>query len=76
MEEKYKNAFSEVYFLIENMHPDIRKKVNSKFIKFLEENKNNNYIPDPEKISLFKPENLMKETKIVLAILYDKNFKD
>lgn len=34
-----------------------------------------NYIPNPEKISLFKPENLMKETKIVLAILYDKNIK-
>ena len=76
MEEKYRNAFSEVYCIIENMHPNIRKRINIKFIKFLEENKNNDYIPDSAKINLQSTENLMKETKIVLAILYDKNLKD
>ncbi|MBQ7410060.1 MAG: hypothetical protein IJW20_01595 [Clostridia bacterium] len=76
MEEKYRNAFSEVYCIIENMHPNIRKRININFIKFLEENKNNDYIPDPAKINLQSTENLMKETKIVLAILYDKNLKD
>lgn len=76
MEEKYRNAFSEVYCIIENMHPNIRKRININFVKFLEENKNNDYIPDPAKINLQSTENLMKETKIVLAILYDKNLKD
>ena len=76
MEEKYRNAFSEVYCIIENMHPNIRKRININFIKFLEENNNNDYIPDPAKINLQSTENLMKETKIVLAILYDKNLKD
>lgn len=76
MEEKYRNAFSEVYCIIENMHPNIRKRININFIKFLEENKNNDYMPDPAKINLQSTENLMKETKIVLAILYDKNLKD
>lgn len=76
MEERYRNAFSEVYCIIENMHPNIRKRININFVKFLEENKNNDYIPDPAKINLHNPENLMKETKIVLAILYDKNLKD
>lgn len=74
MEEKYRNAFSEVYLIIGNMHPDLRKRINKKFIEFLRDNKNNNYTPDPKKISIFKPENLLKETKIVLAILYEKNF--
>lgn len=70
MEEKYRNAFSEVYCIIENMHPD-----NRNFIRFLEEVKNDDYIPDPQKINLFLKENLMKETKIILAIIYEKNFK-
>lgn len=76
MEERYQNAFSEVYCIIENMNVNIRNKISEKFIKFLEENKNNDYIPDPSKINLQNPENLMKETKIVLAILYDKNLKE
>ena len=75
MEEKYKNAFSEVYLIISNMNPELKKRINKEFIEFLKDNKNNNYIPKPQKISLYKPENLLKETKIVLAILYDKNFK-
>lgn len=75
MEERYKNAFSEVYLIIENMHPNIKSKINIKFIEFLKKNKNDAYIPDASKINLQNPENLMKETKIVLAILYEKNLK-
>lgn len=76
MEERYKNAFSEVYLIIENMHPNIKSKININFIEFLKKNKNDDYIPDASKINLQKPENLMKETKIVLAILYEKNLKE
>lgn len=76
MEDKYRDAFSEVYCIIENMHPNLRKRISKKFINFLEENKNNSYIPDASKINLYNPENLMKETKIVLAIMYDKNLKE
>lgn len=75
MEEKYRDAFSEVYCIIENMHPDNRRKINPNFIKFLEEVKNKDYIPDPQKINLLSKENLMKETKIILSIMYEKNFK-
>ena len=42
---------------------------------FLEEVKNKDYIPDPQKINLLSKENLMKETKIILSIMYEKNFK-
>ena len=76
MEDKYRDAFSEVYCIIENMHPNLKEKINENFIRFLKENKNNQYIPDAEKINLRNPENLMKETKIVLAIMYEKNLKD
>ncbi len=76
MEERYRNAFSEVYCIIENMHPNIRKKISKMFIDFLYENKNHSYIPDVSKINLQNPDNLMPETKIVLAILYDKNLKE
>lgn len=76
MEERYKNAFSEVYLIIENMHPNIKEKISIKFIEFLRKNKNDNYIPDPLKINLQNTDNLMKETKIVLAIMYEKNLKE
>lgn len=75
MEERYRNAFSEVYLIIENMHPSIKSRVNIKFIEFLKKNKNDNYMPDSSKINLQNPDNLMKETKIVLAILYEKSLK-
>lgn len=75
MEEIWRDAFSEVYCIIENMHQENRRKINPNFIKFLKEVKNNAYIPNPEKINLFNKENLMKETKIILAIIYEKNFK-
>lgn len=76
MEDKYRDAFSEVYCIIENMHPNLREKISENFIKFLKENKNEQYIPDATKINLRNPENLMKETKIVLAIMYNKNLKE
>lgn len=76
MEDKYRDAFSEVYCIIENMHPNLREKISENFIKFLKENKNKQYIPDATKINLRNPENLMKETKIVLAIMYNKNLKE
>ena len=76
MEERYRNAFSEVYVIIENMHPNIRSRISIKFIEFLKENKNDEYMPDSSKINLQNPDNLMKETKIVLAILYEKNLKE
>ena len=76
MEERYKNAFSEVYLIIENMHPNIKEKISIKFVEFLRKNKNDNYIPDPLKINLQNTDNLMKETKIVLAIMYEKNLKE
>lgn len=76
MEDKYRDAFSEVYCIIQNMHPNLKQKISKKFISFLEENKNNDYVPDASKINLHNPENLMKETKIVLAIMYDKNIKE
>ena len=58
------------------MEEKLKEKINENFIRFLKENKNNQYIPDAEKINLRNPENLMKETKIVLAIMYEKNLKD
>lgn len=76
MEERYKNAFSEVYLIIENLHPKIKEKISIKFVEFLRKNKNDNYIPDPLKINLQNTDNLMKETKIVLAIMYEKNLKE
>ncbi len=76
MEDRYRDAFSEVYCIIENMHPNLKERISEKFIAFLKENKNNQYIPNAEKINLRYPENLMKETKIVLAIMYEKNLKE
>lgn len=65
---EYRNAYSEVLYLINNMQPENKNRIPKKFIEFLEDNKNYDYkISD---ISLENANSLKKETKIVLSIIY------
>lgn len=71
-QELYKDAFSEVVYLINNMRSENQAKISKKFIEFLEENKNNDY--KPSNISLENPDSLKRETKIVLSLIYRDYF--
>ena len=70
----YKLAFSEVLVIINNLHPENRKRIPSKFIDFLEESRYKEYNPTQEEINLGNEKNLRKETRVILAIIYKKYF--
>lgn len=71
---EYKDSYSEVLYLINNMTLENRNKISKKFISFLEKNKNKNY--KVQNISLNNIDSLKRETKIVLSIMYRNYFKD
>lgn len=66
--EKYAIAYSEVLIIINNMNEINRNKIPSGFIKFLEENKDLNY--NVEKLSLNNANELKRETRIIMALIY------
>lgn len=70
----YKLAFSEVLVIINNLHPENRKRIPNKFISFLEESKYKDYNPTQEEINLENEKSLRKETRVILAIIYKKYF--
>ena len=70
----YKDSYSEVLYIINNMTIENRNKISKKFISFLEKNKNKNY--KVQNISLNNIASLKRETKIVLSIMYRNYFKD
>lgn len=71
---EYKDSYSEVLYLINNMTLENRNKISKKFISFLEKNKNKNY--KVQNISLNNIDSLKRETKIVLSIMYRNYFKN
>lgn len=72
----YKIAFSEVLVIINNMHPENKKRIPNKFMDFLEESRYKDYNPSQEDINLENEKNLKKETRVILAIIYKKYFSN
>lgn len=70
MEEAYKNAFSEVVYILQNSEEDIIKKIPNNFIKFLKSNMSNTYIVNIDLSNENWIYNLKYETKAVLALIY------
>lgn len=68
--ENYKNAYKETYMILNNMKSDDVKLIPQEFIKFLKNNMNNNYNFELDMENDFKDQNLLKETKIILAYIF------
>ena len=68
--ENYKNAYKETYMILNNMKSDDVKLIPQEFIKFLKNNMNNNYNFELDIENNFKNQNLLKETKIILAYIF------
>ena len=68
MKQEYKEAFTEVNEIIKMMPIELVNKIPSKFREMIEEEKDNNYIPDiKEPIEKCK---LKNETIIILGLIY------
>ena len=66
----YANAFSEVYFILNNTDEKLLNKVPKKFINYLEKNMNKDYKVKIQTDIYLDKQNLLKETEAILALIY------
>ena len=65
-----KRAYSEVLFIINNFEPDLYRKIPSKFINFLYNNRNKDSIINIDLSRSINEQNILTETRVLLAIIY------
>lgn len=66
----YKNAFGEVYYILQNTEDELIEKIPQKFINFLQDNMNKDYnINISTNIEIDK-QKLLPETENILALIY------
>ena len=65
-----KQAFSDVSIIIQMMPNSMKRKINQNFIKFIEDNKDTEYISNINKKIPLKNQALNETTKTVLALIY------
>lgn len=68
MKEEYLKAFSEVEQIIKLMPESLQKKIPNRFINIISTEKSQAYTPNIKEP--FEECNIMKETKIILAVIY------
>ena len=62
-------AYTETLIILSWVGKEYKDKIPEKFIKFLEENKDKNYVPKINPISLLENQNILEETANVLALI-------
>lgn len=65
-----KQAFTDLSVIIKMMPQDMKQKINSNFIKFIEENKDTNYISKINPSIPIREQSLSEVTKALLALIY------
>ena len=70
MKLEYKKALFEVYKILENTDKETREKIPRKFINFLKENMDENHEFKLEEKKELINQNLMTETKQIIALIY------
>lgn len=70
MDNVYREAFAEVLEVIKNSNQRILEKIPEKFITFLNENKDNNYIVKIDFTDENWDDSIKQETQAILALIY------
>lgn len=70
MKLEYRKALFEVYTILENTEEEIRNKIPEKFINFIKENMDENHNFKLQYGKGLAEQNLMEETKQILALMY------
>lgn len=70
MQTKYSEAFAETLFIIKCLPNNEQNKISKKFIKFLNENKNDNYVITINPNINLLNQKLLDETKALLREIY------
>ena len=69
---KTSQAFSEVYDILNHLEEELYNKIPTKFITFLEDNMDKEYIPNISYSKDILDQPLLRETKVILSIVYRK----
>jgi len=70
IEIRYKNAFKEVYEILQNTEEDLVQKVPKKFITFLIDNMNKNYQTNINTNLDIDKQTLLPETEAILSLIF------
>lgn len=66
----YKNAFKEVYEILQNTEEELVKKIPQKFVEFLQSNMNKDYQINIDNTIEIDKQSILPETEAILALIY------
>lgn len=69
-DEIYNNALKEVYDILKNTDEDLIKKIPQKFLNFVKENMNQEYISNIDYNIEIDKQKLLPETEAILSLIY------
>lgn len=64
------NAYTEVYDIILHLDENLKKKIPSKFIEIIKENRNINYSVNIDYSKKIVEQNVLHDTKVILSVIY------
>lgn len=70
IDDGYKNAFKEVYEILQNTDEDLVKKLPQKFINFLQDNMNKDYKTNVNTNIPIDKQSILSETENILSLIY------
>lgn len=65
-----RQAFSEVYDIINHLEQNLYKKIPTKFVKLIKENRDLNYVVNIDYTENINKQKLLKETRVILSLIY------
>lgn len=68
--ENYPNAYKEVYVILKNIKKEDLEKIPQSFIEMIKNNMNRNYNFELDLNRDFENQNLLKETRVILAYIF------
>ena len=68
--ENYPNAYKEVYVILNSLENDDLKRIPESFMKMIKNNMNPNYYFELDKPKDFESQELLQETKVILAYIF------
>lgn len=66
--------YKDIYVIIEMMEDELKNRINLQFVEFLKENKNDEFEGTIDKNVPIKQQNLRKEIKIMMSLIYINYF--
>lgn len=76
IDDNYKNAYKEISLILENTDQDLLEQIPESFLQYIEDNKNDEYIPNIDFNNSIDTQELLPETEAILALIYNSYWAD